>query len=41
MYKTSEAILDKYHLSGFAFAVDGVHIFLDEKPRNILEERIA
>lgn len=41
MYKTSKAILEKYHLPGFAFAVDGVHIFLDEKPRNILEERIA
>ena len=30
MYKTSEATLDKYHLPGFAFAVDGVHIFFDD-----------
>ena len=33
--------LTKYHLPGFAFAVAGVHIFFDDKSRNVPEEWIA
>ena len=31
----SEEYLEKYHLPGFGYAVDGVHMVFEQKPRNI------
>ena len=41
MYRTSQKLLKKYHLPDFAFAIDGVHIFFDDKPCGIPQDRIA
>ena len=41
MYRTSQKLLKKYNLPDFAFAIDGVYIFFDDKPRGIPQDRIT
>ena len=41
IYHTSQKLLKQYHLHDFAFTIDVVHIFFDNKPHRIPKDRIA